>query len=66
MINIYTFENFWSIFYYFNKVRKTDKSRCLNLWDKCNFSDRKKRAIKECCKMKISAFEYLVKVLNSH
>ena len=42
----YTFSWFWQKFHESNKVKKLRKNDCEKLWDACNFSDRKKDAIK--------------------
>jgi hypothetical protein len=46
-MNIYTFEKLWADFHFVNRIRKQDKDRCRNIWDKCNFGERKVKAIKE-------------------
>jgi len=58
-IIISTFDYFWAEFHRVNPQRKTDKMRCENLWNNCNFSDRKKAAITDITKTNLSSFEYL-------
>ena len=64
MITIYTFETFWAKFHYINPRRKSDKARCRNLWDKCNFKALHKKAISEIIETDITSFEYLKSKLN--
>ena len=63
-MTIYTFDYFWDEFHRINIGRKTDKHRCLTIWNKCHFSDKKKEAIKEIYKTDKSAFEYLREKLS--
>jgi len=59
-ITIWTFSLFWNEFHRINGgLRKIDKQICKNIWNSCNFSDRKKKAIQEITKTDLSAFEYL-------
>jgi len=57
--NVWQFSFFWEQFHVINPQRKTDKKRCENLWNNCNFQDRKKAAITDITKTNQSAFEYL-------
>ena len=58
-MKIFTFEMFWSHFYYKNPGRKTDKDRCRKLWDSCNFYNRQRKAITDLERTDLTAYQYL-------
>ena len=58
-ITVWTFDWFFDEWHRINRTRKIDKARCREYWNKCNFEDRKKAAIKDIIKTELSAYEYL-------
>ena len=64
-MNIFeSFALFWTRFHELNPQRKVDKERCKELWNNCNFSDRKKDAIQNAPRRSnLTAHEYLKYIL---
>jgi len=59
-ITIYTFQLFWSKFHVLNTKQKLRKSDCEKIWNDCNFSSKKKSAIKALTKgLTMGAYEYI-------
>ena len=59
VISVNTFKRFWNKFHEINPQLKVNLTECLKLWDSCNCDGKRRNAIQNVKKTKVSALEYL-------